>query len=498
MGYSLHRNWRLGLCECFSLAARFAHFPAPDRGVKRSGDEHWVEWNRFQIIDILSPPHGSRLLVNYRRQSLGVLSVVSSLMIVPESPDSSEARLPHRLRTAAKSETGSLPISLDGTFSFSFFEKLSHLGVVSEHERARLPTFMVVSPPKTGTSWLYAILLHHPEVALPREKETRFFSSFYRWCDLRWYLSRFGDSARLHRGDATPTYAILPPGTIRLIHDLAPWLKVIFLLREPVERAWSHARHNWRYGEANFAAWRPALEQVTEAQWQENFSHPWSSVSGDYLGQLRRWRSVFPREQLYVGFFDDIALQPQKLLAEVFSFLGISPIDVKKPVLQERVNEGLHIPLSDSLLQSLRQVYGGRTRQLANYLRDEFGVSLPDAWSNTLAGEASASPELAGPMQVAAEHEFDNEFLARVVAYERPTDQPMSFADHFLGYNLFLFRDRVYALAGHLREGFLPSATAAEHAMAEHSGYCLNGGTVMEVKERIASRLVEHRIRLVA
>ncbi|HEX3655835.1 MAG TPA: sulfotransferase [Pirellulales bacterium] len=389
-----------------------------------------------------------------------------------------------------ETEAGSNSVTTDD-HSHRLRESLSQLGILGPRDLARLPTFMIVSPPKTGTSWLFSRLLQHPRIAVPREKETRFFSTFYRWCDLQWYLSRYGDKPATHRGEATPTYSLLPPRMIETIHALMPNLKLIFLLRDPVGRAWSHARHNWRHGEANFAQRRPALEQMSDADWCENIYHPWPSISGDYLGQLRRWRAYFPREQIFIGFFEQMISQPEKLVGDVLAFLGIEPPEGIQSGLDERVNEGLAVPSTESLLDSMRHVYSGRTRQLADYLHDEFQLSLPDAWNHTLADDDSNVPELSGPMQVAAEHEFDNEFLSDVIQHEQSPVEPLSFAECYLNYNLFLFRQRVYALAGHLRPEFLSGSSASELEAAQRAGHCLSAESVARVKDRIVHVLLK-------
>ena len=118
---------------------------------------------------------------------------------------------------------------------------------------------------------------------------------------------------------------MLPVGTIRLIRRLLPQVKLIFLMRDPLARAWSHAKHNFGYREANFASRTAAFEAVPDRQWRENFAHDWPLANGDYLGQLRRWLSVFPREQLYVGFYESLARRPETLLRDLFGFLGIDP-----------------------------------------------------------------------------------------------------------------------------------------------------------------------------
>ncbi|HEY5314590.1 MAG TPA: hypothetical protein VIK18_18805, partial [Pirellulales bacterium] len=215
---------------------------------------------------------------------------------------------------------------------------------------------------------------------------------------------------------------------------------------------------------------------------------------GDYLGQLRRWRASFPREQIYVGFFEQLVSQPQQLLGEVFEFLGVEPPEGEQSAVDERVNEGLAVASSESLLRTLRQVYAGRTRQLADYLHGEFQATIPDAWSNTLGDASFDGPDLAGPMRVAAEHEFDDEFLIDVMQFEQHPVQPLSFTENYFGYNLFLHRRRVYALAGHLTSEFLGTARASELEAAQRSGHCLCAESVVQVKDRIVHVLLERPI----
>ena len=118
------------------------------------------------------------------------------------------------------------------------------------------PDFLIISPPKTGSTWLAANLRLHPQVFVPDIKEVKYFSSFHRWLDLGWYLDHFAPAEGRLKGEASPSYAILPVERIRLVRRLFPDVKLIFLMREPVGRAWSHARHNHRYREANFVAHR--------------------------------------------------------------------------------------------------------------------------------------------------------------------------------------------------------------------------------------------------
>src|SRR5262249_26280496 len=160
--------------------------------------------------------------------------------------------------------------------------------------------------PKTGSTWLAENLRRHPGLFVPVVKEVKYFSSLFRSVGLGWYLEQFAAGADRLRGEASPSYALLPVGRIRLIHRLLPRLRLVLLTRDPRGRAWSHAKHNHRYCEANFTGCEAPLAAVGDEQWLANFTQDWTLASGDYLGQLRRWLSVFPREQVFVGFYESI------------------------------------------------------------------------------------------------------------------------------------------------------------------------------------------------
>src|SRR5262249_11248380 len=151
--------------------------------------------------------------------------------------------------------------------------------------------------------------------------------------------------------------------------------------REPVARAWSHAKHNYRYGEARFAGRTAAFEAVPDRQWNESFAHEWAFASGDYLGQLRRWLSVFPREQVYMGFYEAIARQPETLLRDLFGFLGVDPgVDLSSFPVRDRILTGLPGALTGPLEHSLHHLLHDRTRQLVTFLREHFNLEPPAEW----------------------------------------------------------------------------------------------------------------------
>src|SRR5258708_40317216 len=109
---------------------------------------------------------------------------------------------------------------------------LAQHGVVVHDKLASLrPGFLVISPPKTGSTWLADNLRRHPEVFLPGVKEIKDFSCFHKALDLGWYLNHFAPAAGRLKGEASPCYALLPVEKIQLVRRLMPDGKLIFLMR---------------------------------------------------------------------------------------------------------------------------------------------------------------------------------------------------------------------------------------------------------------------------
>ena len=184
---------------------------------------------------------------------------------------------------------------------------------------AGLPDFLGIGVQKAGTSWLYKNLRCHEELFLPDLKELHYFDqNYYR--SLNWYSSQFEDKTDRLCGEITPAYSVLPRRRIAFIRNTMPDIKLILLLRNPIDRAWSRARMNLM----SPTGLNLSYEDITEHQFYNNFTHRASFGRGQYSKIIDNWLSEFPREQLFVGFFDDIQTKPRQLLHDIFSFLGVS------------------------------------------------------------------------------------------------------------------------------------------------------------------------------
>ena len=209
-----------------------------------------------------------------------------------------------------------------------------------------------------------------------------------------------------------------------------PDLKLIYLMREPASRAWSHARHNFREHEATFKGFTGRLDEVSDEKWIECLTDDWNRLSGDYLGQLQRWLSVFPREQVYLGFFEEIVHSPRRLLREILEFLELDPSFAdSEGVILERVNAGLPKDLPPKVRQCLTAIHADRTRSLAEYLHDEHGMTVPLEWAETLAPAIQLEVGPSEPLSIGP-WEVDDDALAKLLCRDEMLERD------FLGYNI--------------------------------------------------------------
>jgi hypothetical protein len=209
-----------------------------------------------------------------------------------------------------------------------------------------LPDFLIIGAQKAGTTALFAYLRWHPEITGPSWKEVSFFDRRYRE-DERAYRASFPAKPRqwlVKRrrgrwplvGEASPSY-ILHPLAPQRARDLVPDARLIALLRNPVDRAYSHYQHEVRLGreplsfedalDAEEDRLRGEVERMTAEP--SYFSHAWWNYTyaarGRYAEQLGRWFELFPRDQLLVLFTEELDGDTAGTYACVLDFLGARP-----------------------------------------------------------------------------------------------------------------------------------------------------------------------------
>ncbi len=202
---------------------------------------------------------------------------------------------------------------------------------------AAWPTFVVAGAPKSGTTALYHWLGQHPEVYMAPNKQPHFFAGLsptFRGPgdellnrdlvrDASAYLALFAPGARARaRGEASPFYLHHAARTARRLAAEVPDCRVVVLLRDPVERAYSGYLHLVRDGRES-ASFAEALEREEDRQrqgWEPLWAHRALGLYGRQLGELL---DVLPREQLGVWRYEDLRARPLELYAEVCRFIGV-------------------------------------------------------------------------------------------------------------------------------------------------------------------------------
>ncbi len=191
-----------------------------------------------------------------------------------------------------------------------------------------LPDFIIAGPQKCATTWLYECLYEHPDVLLPETDSVHYFDMKYHR-DEEWYRQHFSEyDGETLVGEETPTY-IRKQQAPKRISDMLPDVKVIFTLRNPMDRAFSHYWHEKSKDKISFEFYE-ILENYDLFQ---NWVEP-----GFYYQHLKRYEEYFSADQIKVLFFDDLVEDDRAYLQEVYSFLEID--NYTPSVLDEKVNQG--------------------------------------------------------------------------------------------------------------------------------------------------------------
>lgn len=185
-----------------------------------------------------------------------------------------------------------------------------------------LPDFVVIGAEKAGTSSLHLYLSDHPAIYMPAVKEVRFFDLDQNHArGLEWYRQFFAhgrpSGARV-LGEASPGYLHFPRAAGRM-RAAIPDARLIAVLRDPVQRAYSHHWNRVRGGLE-----RRPFAQVVADHLDGREASPIVEI-GRYADHLERFFAVYPRERLLITFTDRLQRERAQVCAEIFAFLGVDP-----------------------------------------------------------------------------------------------------------------------------------------------------------------------------
>src|ERR1051326_6340840 len=175
-------------------------------------------------------------------------------------------------------------------------------------DKASLPKFLVVGPPRTGTTWVHFQLKQ--VASLPSSlKETEFFDKNYEK-GFEWYRRQFDPKNQKNPGEIPPSF--FPPGRAReRVALLSPEAKIVCCFRDPVDRLYSLYKIKRSYG---FYKWTFDKALVRDSELVE---------SGRYAFHLREWQRIFGRDNVLPVFYEDLRNSPHQYLQQICDFAGI-------------------------------------------------------------------------------------------------------------------------------------------------------------------------------
>jgi hypothetical protein len=295
-------------------------------------------------------------------------------------------------------------------------------------EKSKGPIFFCIGPEKTGTTWLWVNLKNHPDIFLPNKKEIRYFLeshlfkkneisllnrfrkmelppykefiherfnsylnervkfyfknlskinlNFFRdicW-DFKylffphndnWYLSLFKHPHKKISGEISPIEALLPEEQIEHLKTLLPGLKIIIILRDPIERVWSKAKMNLMKLQKKIEK----IEDISEAEFYLHFDREFSKMPG-YFSLIRKWSAFFQADQIHINFYDKLSEQPAEFLRDICEFINVDFKKFSGKSLEKsklKVFEGLKTEFPDKFKTYLMNQYKDSIKELSGY-----------------------------------------------------------------------------------------------------------------------------------
>lgn len=253
-----------------------------------------------------------------------------------------------------------------------------------------LPDFIIIGGQRCGTSSIYRYLVQHPCIAPAQTKEVHFFDHNFHKGRL-WYRARFSPvwsrwlalarGRQFATGEASPYY-MFHPHVPRRIFQTIPQAKLIALLRNPVDRAYSHYQHAVRKGRENLP-FEEAIQKEAERLRDETElmlvdKHNSSAVHqhnsylsrGVYVDLLKAWLSLFPGQQLLVLRSEDFFADTGGTLERVFSFLKLPPWKIQD---LRPYNKGTYQGMAPATRNQLLEYFAPHNERLRDLLGENFG-----------------------------------------------------------------------------------------------------------------------------
>lgn len=288
------------------------------------------------------------------------------------------------------------------------------------------PNFICIAPHKTGTTWLYTMLKQHSEIWLPPKKELWILNQLDTSCferlhnyfrrtgmagdnwryfendlnqiirgkhwhhdnlsRIQWWLyflfapyslnsypKFFFNKSNQVSGDITPNYYFLNEGIIEELAQKNSNTKIIIILRNPVERAWSYIRMQIKNKQQGY------FDNPSEDELSKYFSdlHAWWKP---YVTVIKIWSEKFPN--FHIGYYDQIKETPHLFYKNICSFLDIKNNFVPNN-LSQTINKGSEIHLPSKIRKQLNEMYLPETLDLSKLTKDPYVYNWSQSMENS-------------------------------------------------------------------------------------------------------------------
>lgn len=240
-----------------------------------------------------------------------------------------------------------------------------------------LPNFIIIGAQRSGSTSLYSYLAEHPSVSPTLHKEIHFFDQYFDR-GMEWYQAHFdsSDYLKAHNlitGEASPYY-ILDQGVPKRIAEWIPNVKLIALLRNPLNRAYSHHNTRFKNGKERLV-FADAVKKEIEAFSRHNgngyhaFLNSYDSIPYlsrcIYADQLRPWMETFPKEQLLILRSEDLYTDTSNTYKKVLKFLNLSLWEPKNYPAYEQMQ---YAPMSAEIRKQLIEFFAPHNERLYKIL----------------------------------------------------------------------------------------------------------------------------------
>lgn len=269
------------------------------------------------------------------------------------------------------------------------------------------PDFLGIGAQKSATRWLYNQLKRHDDIYLTPIKELHYFDkirkaemysdrydldvwkkNFYnlkllakvdwkvkyffgKYSD-EWYSSLFNGARGRKSGEITPEYSILGVDEIKQVKSINPEMKMIYLLRNPASRAWSHFRMHVRRSGLKY-------DRMDEKEVFKFIGSINCYRKGNYLENLKKWYSVFEEEKVFIGYLEEVIQRPDELLQNVLKHIGVdTDLSHLGTSIEEASHVGQHIPIEPKYQDFLQEKYFQHNKDLYELLGNE----IIKTWNN--------------------------------------------------------------------------------------------------------------------